>query len=190
MYQEANWTNYCLSVCLSVCLPALLSASLILYFSPFWSKQTYITFRGTIRKTVLVNHLLFTFLHQPRPDTILTGRMKPVIYWFNCSGRLSRIPCEMLRVQRFPCTDMTHATTASLKPSFRAPWRVADAVVGRGNARWTTSKSWHPCPYQNCSQGPPAEKIGRGSLSNRASCLTEGQVGQGTELNWTQLHSC
>ena len=25
--------------------------------------------------------------------------------------------------------------TASLKPSFRAPWRVGDVVVGRGNAR-------------------------------------------------------
>ena len=29
-------------------------------------------------------------------------------------------------------------TTASTKLSFRTPWRVGDAVVGRGNARWTT----------------------------------------------------
>ena len=40
---------------------------------------------------------------------------------------------------------MSHATTASPNPSFRAPWRVGDAVVGRGNARWTTSKTGHPC---------------------------------------------
>ena len=33
------------------------------------------------------------------------------------------------------------ATTASLEPSFRAPRKVGDAVVGRGNAEWTTSKS-------------------------------------------------
>ena len=35
---------------------------------------------------------------------------------------------------------VSHAMTASLKPSFRAPWRVGDSVVGSGNAEWTTSK--------------------------------------------------
>ena len=59
-----------------------------------------------------------------------------------------------------------HATTASPKPSFRAPWRLGDAVVGRGNAGWTTSKSEHFCPCQNCSQGPPAEKTREGYLLN------------------------
>ena len=57
-------------------------------------------------------------------------------------------------------SGMSHATTASPKPSFRAPWRVGDAVVGRRNAGWTTSKSGPPCLGQNCSQGPPAENIG------------------------------
>ena len=46
---------------------------------------------------------------------------------------------------------MSHATTASQKPSFRAPLRVGDAVLMRGNAGWKTSKSGHPCPCQNCS---------------------------------------
>ena len=41
-------------------------------------------------------------------------------------------------------TGVSHVTTSSPKPSFRAPWRVGDAVVGRGNAGWTTSKSGHP----------------------------------------------
>ena len=49
-------------------------------------------------------------------------------------------------------SGMSHATTASPKPSFRAPWRVGDAVLGRGFAGWTTSKSGHPCPCQNFSQ--------------------------------------
>ena len=35
-------------------------------------------------------------------------------------------------------------------PFFRAPWRVGDAVIGKGNAGWTLSKSGHSCPYQNC----------------------------------------
>ena len=38
------------------------------------------------------------------------------------------------------------------KPFLRAPWRAGDAEVGRGNAGWTTSKSEHPCPCQNCSR--------------------------------------
>ena len=27
---------------------------------------------------------------------------------------------------------------------FRAPWRVGDEAIGRGNAGWTTSKTGHP----------------------------------------------
>ena len=36
---------------------------------------------------------------------------------------------------------------------------------------------------QNCSQGPPAEKTGRGSLLSHPSCPSDVPVGQGTELN-------
>ena len=45
---------------------------------------------------------------------------------------------------------MPNAMTASPKPSFRAPSRVGNAMVSRGNSRWTTSKSEHPCPCKNC----------------------------------------
>ena len=55
-------------------------------------------------------------------------------------------------------SSMSHAITSSLQPSFKAPLRVGDAVVSGGNAGWTASKSGHPCPCQNCSQWPPAEK--------------------------------
>ena len=51
----------------------------------------------------------------------------------------------------------SHDTTASRKSSFKAPWRVGDAVVGRGNGGWTTPKSGHPCTCQNRSQEPPAK---------------------------------
>ena len=78
---------------------------------------------------------------------------------------------------------MSQARTASPKPSFRAPWRLGDAVVGRGKVGWTTSKSEHPCPCQDCSQGPPAEKTGRGSLLNRPSCPLDDPISRGTELN-------
>ena len=52
-----------------------------------------------------------------------------------------------------------------------APWRIGDAVVGRGNAGWTTSKEWTALPVrENYSQESPAETTGRGLLPNRPSC--------------------
>ena len=48
----------------------------------------------------------------------------------------------------------THSTTASPKPSFRATWRVGNAVVGRGDAGRISSNSADPSPCQSCSQGP------------------------------------
>ena len=80
-------------------------------------------------------------------------------------------------------SGMSHATTASPKPSSRAPGRVGGAVVDRGNAGWTTSKNGHICPCQSCSQRPPAEKTGRRSLLNRPSCSSDDPIGQGIELN-------
>ena len=73
------------------------------------------------------------------------------------------------------------------KPSFRAPWRVRDAVVGRGNPGWTTSKSGHHCPCQSCSERPPAEKIKRRPLLNWPSCSPDEPFDQWTVLNWTEL---
>ena len=67
-------------------------------------------------------------------------------------------------------SGISHAITASPKPSLKAPWSVGDAMVSGGNAGWTTLKSGHPCPCQNCSQGPSAGKTGKGSLLNRLSC--------------------
>ena len=80
-------------------------------------------------------------------------------------------------------SSMSHAMTAPPKPSFKAPWRLGNAIVGRRNAGWTTAKSGRPYPCQTCLQGPPAEKIGRASLPNRFSCPVDDPIGQGTELN-------
>ena len=92
-------------------------------------------------------------------------------------------PLVTVKRENLHGSGMSHATTASPKPSFRIPWRVGSAVVGRGNAGWTTSKSAHPCPSKNCSQGPPAEKTGRGSLLNCPSCASD-DPRDWTELNW------
>ena len=76
---------------------------------------------------------------------------------------------------------MSHATTTSPKPSFRVPWRVGDAVAGRGNVGWTTSKSGQPCPCQNWSEWPPAE-----------NCWIVPHVPPTTqsvkELNWAEVN--
>ena len=71
-------------------------------------------------------------------------------------------------------SGVSHAATASPRPSFRAPLKMGDSVVGRGNARWTTSKSGHPCPCLNCLLWPPAEKTGNKWKSR-----------DWTEMNWT-----
>ena len=87
--------------------------------------------------------------------------------------------CE--RDENLHDSRMSIATAASPKPSFRPPWRVGNAVVSRGNAGWTKSKSGRPCPCQNCSQQPPT-KTGRGCLLNRTSCPPDDPIAQGTEL--------
>ena len=81
---------------------------------------------------------------------------------------------------------ISRATTASPKPSFKALWRVGDAVVDRGTAGWTTSKNGNPCPWQNCSR-PPVGKTERESLLNRLSCPPQrpNRSRDWTELNWT-----
>ena len=80
---------------------------------------------------------------------------------------------------------MSSAVTTTSKPSLWATWRVGDAGVCRGNAEQRTSKSGHPCPCQNRSQGLPAEKSGRGSSLNRLSCPPDDPIGQSAELNGT-----
>ena len=54
----------------------------------------------------------------------------------------------------------------------------------RGKWGWTAPKSRHPCPCQDCSQGPPAERTGRGSLLNGPSYPpNDDPAGHWTELN-------
>ena len=91
---------------------------------------------------------------------------------------------QLSRDRNLHGSGKSHAMTASLKPSFREPWRVGNTVVHTGNAGWTTSKSGHLCPCQNWSEGPPAEKTERGSLLNHSSCPPNNPIGQGTELNY------
>ena len=90
---------------------------------------------------------------------------------------------QLSRDRNWHGSRITRAMTAPPKPSFRAPSRVGDVVVGRGNSGWTTSKS-----CQNCSKWPPAEKTGKGSLLDHPSCpppsSPDNLVGQG--LNWTE----
>ena len=87
---------------------------------------------------------------------------------------------QLSRDGNLNCSDMSHSTTASPKPFFGEPWRVGNAVFGRGNAGWTTSKGGHPCPCRTCSQWPPAEKTGTGSLLNRHSWPPNDPIGRET----------
>ena len=87
-------------------------------------------------------------MHEVAEDNPFVVQRKEELAWF---GRVKR-----------------HDSLSKI-PSFRTLWKLDDAVVGRGNAGWTQSKSGLPCPWQICSQGPPVEKTGRGSLLDRPS---------------------
>ena len=105
-----------------------------------------------------------------------------------------QLPCWSAGTSSGNCqeteTCISHATTASPKPSAGAPRSVGDAVVGGGHAGWTTSRSGHPCPRQNSSQRPPAENTGKWSLLNRRSCPPDetNLSRDSAELTW-KLHS-
>ena len=57
------------------------------------------------------------------------------------------------------------------------PWTAEEMLDGH-NQRVDI-----PADARTCSQGPPAEKTGRGSLLNRPLSPPDDPVGQGTELN-------
>ena len=81
-----------------------------------------------------------------------------------CTKFTLKLPCPPFDKRRpkrnLRGSGMSHTTTASPKPSFRAPCRAVDALVGRRSFRWTTSNSIHPCLYLNCSQRHSAENTG------------------------------
>ena len=94
-------------------------------------------------------------------------------------------------------TERSDSSATQAKSCWRSYWsdwsykrrrsllknRQASQQEGAGNAGWTTSKSGHPCPCQNCSLGPPAKKTGSGSLLNRPSCSPATNLVKG--LYWT-----
>ena len=112
---------------------------------------------------------LLTLLHPTHPPPNQKERKKTRLFarlsFYNRSGvsRTQKWRFPLLGIQRCQwCSlfkpevsqhgsGMSNAMTASQKPSFRALWRVGDAVVDRGNAGWTTSKTGLPCPCQNLS---------------------------------------
>ena len=101
----------------------------------------------------------------------------------DCPNYTMSEPCKFASLDGH--SDMSHTMTVSWKHHSGHLGGEGDAMVSRGNAGLTTSKSGHSCPCQNCSQGTPAEKIGRWSLLNRPLCPPSDSIDQGTELNWT-----
>ena len=127
-------------------------------------------------------------LSSPRLSRQVTNYLKPENDYISLHTHFVSLSQFLITAfwRLFLVWGMSHATTTSAKPSFRAPLRVGDAVGGRGNPGLTTPKSGHPCPCQNCSQWPSAEKTGRESLLSRLSCLPDNPVSQ-KGLNWTEL---
>ena len=101
-----------------------------------------------------------------------------------------QLPCGPTGTSSGSCREMEmhmvracHTPQQPLQTSFKPPWSVGKAMVGR-DVGWSTSKSGHPCPYQNCTRWPPAEKTEGGSLLNRASRPSDDSIIRGTQANW------
>ena len=79
---------------------------------------------------------------------------------------------------------ISHATTVWPKRSLRAAWKVGDAMVCHG---WTASKSGHPCPCQNCSQGLLQKRLEEDLcwIIHHVPLMTQSVTG----MNWTELNS-
>ena len=86
---------------------------------------------------------------------------------------------------------MTRASTASPNCTkgqiggCATSWSAEEMLDGQHQ----TPKSGHPYPCQNCWQGHPAEKTGRGSLLNSPSCRPRRP---GRSRDWTEhyLNNC
>ena len=96
-----------------------------------------------------------------------------------------QIPCGSTGTSSGNCQATETCVARACHTQRQCPLEASDAVVRRGDAVWTTLKAGHLCPCQNCSQWPPGEKTGRGSMPNRPSCPPDDPIGQGAELNWT-----
>ena len=85
--------------------------------------------------------------------------------------------------------SMLPTTTASLKPTFGAPWSVANAMVGTENAEMTMPKSGHPCKYQNCLLWLPEGALKR--IAAESSIMPpKNPLGYWTELIVTNESLC
>ena len=85
-------------------------------------------------------------------------------------------------------SGISHATTASPNPSFRASWRVGDAVVGRWNAGLTTSKDGHSLHTQELLTRASRWKDWK-RISAESSLMSPRRPNRSwdcTELNWTK----
>ena len=90
---------------------------------------------------------------------------------------------QLSRDGNFHGSGMSHTPIPSPKLSFRATWRIGDAMVGRGNTGWTTPKSGHPSHARNSRKGLLHKRLEKGSLLNRPQ---DDPIGQESKLNRTE----
>ena len=140
-----------------------LVTSILFYGCETWTLLIDSEKRIQAIKTKCFRKLLCISYLDHKASTRYGARSTPL--WFHRNLFL-----QLARDRNWHGSGMSHATTASRKPSFRASWRLGNAVIVRENVGLTTSKSGYSCPYQNYSQGPPPEKTGRGSLLNYPQC--------------------
>ena len=101
-----------------------------------------------------------------------------------------RLPCGSTETSAGNCQEMETCILGTShtirKQSFRAPWRVSEAEVSRGNAGWTASKSGHVSHARSASDGLLQDRLEESaelSVMSPIPPTPDNPIDQGAELN-------
>ena len=112
-----------------------LVTSILLYGCEIWTLLTLEKINQAFETKCLWKLLHISYLS----TRSMTGcRARPVSLWAH-----RNLFWQLSRDRNWHGLGVSCAIIAYPKPSIRAPWRVGDAVVSRGNAGWRTSKHGH-----------------------------------------------
>ena len=149
---------------------------------PLWLCETWTPFADWKKGSVFRNQVLkdTSPLFLPGPTT--GSEANQLSRWSTgiSSGNYQETETCMVRACHTPRQPLQNSPSGHLG-GCATPWS-AEAMLDEQH------QSGHPCPCQNCWQGPPAEKTGRG---NEDLCWIVSHVPLATQtlkgLNWTEL---
>ena len=105
------------------------------------------------------------------------------------------LPWPLSRDGHLQGSVMSHATTASPKPSFKAPWRLGGAMVGRGNTGWAIAyqRMDTPAHARTAHSGLLQKRLEEDLVSTESSLMSHRRFNGSrdrNELNFSSITVC